>query len=500
MIPITTTTTETRTVTQTRTETITTTETQTETVTQSTLITLPVTVTETLKQTVTVAKVIEKRPSKIFLNVTPVSEVGKELIVRGSLDPPISGALIKLRYRTGEVEFPADVITGTGGNFNHSFVPQMGGDWKIEAFWAGDTTHCGSEASASFFIKKRRSEIYLEATPVVKKNGTVEIRGWVIPSKASVTLSVSKDGREWKIAELRGNFSYKYDVIGLEAGSYLLKASWSGDEEYEGAEAIIPFAIGESVEVVSAFPEILCYIPMISSSEELAASFNPKQGILSVTTGRAGEAGGSLFLLIPDCCLEKYNVNVSDMIFLVDESEAERNLTRVPMGYFTEVKFGPGPHTINIFYLTYNLTLRVLDFQGNPAPLTKVELIGPVKRRAFTNESGIVELTLPPGKYRVVADTTELDIELNESKFVEMKTERGKILLEYEEAKREIGSMQTIIVALAILLAAVVLGSYIFYRMRRRTWIERALEQYLRAMEEDRKRFEEIIKSLRRSK
>ena len=496
----TTTTTETLTVTRIRTGTTTTTETQTETVTQSILITLPVTVTETLKQTVTVAKVIEKRPSRIFLNVTPVSEVGREVTVRGSLDPPISGALIKLRYRIGGTESPADVITGLGGNFSHSFVPQMGGYWKIDASWAGDTTHYGSEASAYFFVKKRRSEMYLEATPVVKKNGTVEIKGWVVPSNALVTLSASKDGREWKVAELSGNFSYKYDVSGLEAGTYLLKASWGGDEGYEGTEAIVPFAIGESMEVVSAFPDILCYIPMVSSSTELAVSFNAKQGYLSVTTGRAGETGGSLFLLVPDCCLERYEVDISDVIFLLDESEAEKNLTKTPFGYLTEVKFGPGPHTISVYYLTYDLTLKVLDFQGDPAPLARVELVGPVKKRAFTNESGIVELTLPPGKYRVVADTTQLDIELNESKSLEIRTERGRIAVEYEEAKREIVSLQTTVIALIILLAAVTLSSYIFYTMRRRTWIERALEQYFRDMGEevDRKRIEEIYKSLRK--
>jgi hypothetical protein len=504
MIPITTTTTTTTTTTETRTETVTryatvtlsTTETQTETVTQPTTITLPVTVTETVKQTVTVAKAIEKRPSRISLNVTPVSEIGREVIVRGSLYPPISGALIKLRYRIGGTEFPAEVITGPGGNFSHSFSPQMSGDWVINASWAGDATHCGSEASASFLVKKRRSEIHLEATPLVKKDGTVEIKGWVIPSEAKVTLSVSKDGREWKIAELGGNFSYKYDVRGLESGIYLLKASWGGDEEYEGNETAVPFAIGESMEVISAFPDILCYIPLVSSSTELAVSFNAKQGYLSATTGRAGETGGSLLLLIPDCCLKKYGVNVSDVIFLLDGSEAEKNVTRTPIGYLTEIKFGPGSHMISVYYLTYNLTLKVLDFQGNPAPLTKVELAGPVRRKVYTNESGIAELTLPPGKYRAVVDTTSVDIELNESKYVEIKTERGRIFVEYEEAMRKVGGLQSIIIALIILLVAVALSSYIFYRMRRRTWIERALEEYLRAMGEevDRRRIEEILK------
>jgi hypothetical protein len=128
-----------------------------------------------------------------------------------------------------------------------------------------------------------------------------------------------------------------------------------------------------------------------------------------------------------------------------------------------------------------------------------VELAGPVRRKVYTNESGIAELTLPPGKYRAVADTTSVDIELNESKYVEIKTERGRIFVEYEEAMRKVGSLQYIIIALIILLVAVALSSYIFYRVRRRTWIERALEEYLRAMGEevDRRRIKEILKRRR---
>ncbi len=91
--------------------------------------------------------------------------VGDKLIVSGSIDQPIGGALIEVTYENpfGEKVLRA-VTTAEDGSFSSEFTPNVVGEWTVFADWLGGSAFAGGKLTASrpsIFIVEERPTIQM---------------------------------------------------------------------------------------------------------------------------------------------------------------------------------------------------------------------------------------------------------------------------------------------------------------------------------------------------
>jgi len=85
-------------------------------------------------------QVLEKATSSISIMVsTNQINKGESISISGSISPAVSGATVYLAYmKAGEVKVEKIVTTKSDGSFFHSYMPDAGGSWSVEARWEGN--------------------------------------------------------------------------------------------------------------------------------------------------------------------------------------------------------------------------------------------------------------------------------------------------------------------------------------------------------------------------
>jgi len=120
---------------------------------------------------------------------------GDSVTVSGSIDPPVSGASVNLRFEgPGGSTTNRTVETGPDGAYGGTFQPSDVGQWSVEASWEGDPGHRASASQTQEFTA-------VEADPATK-TGFGEGSGVGIPG-----------------------FPFESVMIGLLTGASILLAS-----------------------------------------------------------------------------------------------------------------------------------------------------------------------------------------------------------------------------------------------------------------------------------
>jgi hypothetical protein len=157
--------------------------------------------------------------------------------------------------------------------------------YELKASWLGDTQYEGAESNTvTVTITKKTTTISIIVNPTnVTAGSTVEISGAITPNPTSstrpgVAISFRMVGGNstgnWTLLEpehqpvqtgLTGNYTFIWTTSTV--GSYELKASWLGDENYEGAESIT-----KAAQVTPAPPsDIMAYLPYIVAAVVIVA-------------------------------------------------------------------------------------------------------------------------------------------------------------------------------------------------------------------------------------
>jgi hypothetical protein len=127
------------------------------------------------------------------------------------------------------------------GGFNDTFKPFAVGSWFVRAYWEGNVTvHSSTSAEISFIVSKNASSISCSTSSITVNEGeTITIFGNTIPTISDAIISlryIKPEGTEMNYSvQTNVNGAYSDNVTPLERGIWKVRASWKGDETWEGA-------------------------------------------------------------------------------------------------------------------------------------------------------------------------------------------------------------------------------------------------------------------------
>jgi len=92
-------------------------------------------------------------------------ELGDSVTVSGSIEPPVPGANITLKYTLPGGNVITEVVTaGTDGAYTDAFEPSDAGSWGVEASWEGDPGHNPSASGTlEFTVTEPKQESEAES-------------------------------------------------------------------------------------------------------------------------------------------------------------------------------------------------------------------------------------------------------------------------------------------------------------------------------------------------
>ena len=196
-------------------------------------------------------------PSSLSISVSQSSILPDESIqVSGSLDPEIPNATIRLRYsRPDGSTFSRYVTTLSSGNYAHSYTPNMVGRWSVIAIWEGNSNYTDSSSKTRIFVvlSKIPSSIFFgRSSDEIISGEEMTVSGFLTPQmiEANITINMIKpDGSTLDIDRtIDPGGAFEYTFSPLEAGIWVVKVSWLGDETYSGSTSdSIIFRVLEAV-------------------------------------------------------------------------------------------------------------------------------------------------------------------------------------------------------------------------------------------------------------
>jgi hypothetical protein len=109
---------------------------------------------------------------------------------------------------------------------------------------------------------------------------------------------------------------------------------------------------------------------------------------------------GFLIMFIPKEFIESYNSSIDNLIITLDEKEVTPTYVKEEGGgYLIRLEYGYGQHNINIYYLTFRLTVKIYSIFGLPVSGALVVLEWPEGKpfkALITSSSGIVTFKKVP--------------------------------------------------------------------------------------------------------
>jgi len=180
--------------------------------------------------------------TEIKCDATAAIFLGGSVMVNGSINPPISGVEVTLKYRLvfhdstwkeeGFINVTRTVITLADGSFTDTFIPNDVGRWKINASWAGDAQHMPSQTEISFAVNPASQISLLSVTPVtlywhrqqwycVHGDTTSQLLDMEIPTSSVSATATFNPGGYWWIGH--GHYAFKGIHTGQLSESILIE-------------------------------------------------------------------------------------------------------------------------------------------------------------------------------------------------------------------------------------------------------------------------------------
>jgi len=164
-----------------------------------------------------------------------------------------------------------------------------------------------------------------------------------------------------------------------------------------------------------------------TNSTSLSMIVLPEENRLKfIVTGLEGTVG-VLRVFIPNSLFEAYGSSINRTRFILDGEVIQPYISTEKEGYRAILTYTHSTSTIEIYYVTYDLAVEVVDYLGKPLSGVSVILSGPINLTATTNELGVATFVkLPVGKYHIDSRIGSVDFSLPEILSV---TIQGKVPL-----------------------------------------------------------------------
>jgi peptide/nickel transport system substrate-binding protein len=189
--------------------------------------------------------------------------LGQTLTISGTVSPVALGqdVAIMVYDPASDLKYLDQITPSATGTYSANLMTfrssDPAGKWTVKA------TYQGVQAVTTFTYL-RTSSISCSVSPSsLTIGGSVTVSGSITPARSGVAITVSsKSDESWNTLATvtsASNGSYSYSWKPASAGSYQLKASWAGDDTYNGATSS-----AVSVAVTKISTTISC---SVSSSE-----------------------------------------------------------------------------------------------------------------------------------------------------------------------------------------------------------------------------------------
>jgi len=238
--------------------------------------------------------------STITISVSPKTiTFGQSLNISGSITPkPKAGSLVTIFHnkttKTGQIYVNLTAVpTDQNGNYTYTWAPTTAGQIRFYASWKGDeiTLPAGDDKKgpfASATVNKLGSSISMSVSPTtITYGGNLTISGSITPTKKQtpVTIWYNTTATAWNnitAVKTNDNSEYSYVWGPPTAGTFEIKANWTGDATTAGAESSpVPVTVNKAASSVSI--SVSPATPTFGQNITLTGTINPIRSNASVT-------------------------------------------------------------------------------------------------------------------------------------------------------------------------------------------------------------------------
>lgn len=189
---------------------------------------------------------VEKATSTITCSAGPTSIIiGSGTEISGTISPPVAGVTVTIYYKVGggAWNIVSTVTATSAGSYTYAWNPASTGTYEVKANWAGDEVHYGAESDVvTVTVMKKASGISCTLSKAaIKKGESITVSGSISPPRGGVTVTLiytTPDGTTLtRTASTTEAGAYIDAYTPEKGGSWSVRASWAGDEEYNGAKS-----------------------------------------------------------------------------------------------------------------------------------------------------------------------------------------------------------------------------------------------------------------------
>jgi hypothetical protein len=238
-----------------------------------------------------------RMPSSISCSISS-SELfkGDTTVISGLISPPVDGVFVTLTYvKPDGTSVTHSVTTSSSGSYSDNYTPETLGTYYVQAGWPGDSNYKGSVSTwISFSVIRRPSSISISVSSAyIVPGDSLGVSGILSPavSNATVTLSYRVQGGCWitltdLAVDSNGRFSYLWTDTPATKGTYELKASWLGNDDYEGISGSTSFSVVEATKSLEPDFSVSIDKPYLvlvigESEQDITVVLRSRQGLCS---------------------------------------------------------------------------------------------------------------------------------------------------------------------------------------------------------------------------
>ncbi len=215
------------------------------------------------------------------------------------------------------------------GTSSYSWSPNVVGTYYVRASWTGDQGYSGSTSTQqTLVVQYGQSSIQLSLSQsTIYSGSSVTLTANITPNTASdgtVTIQESTDGLTWSTlgSGTPGFGTFSYNWTPSAAGTYYLRASWTGDQDYLGSTSTqqtlvvqhIPTSISINAPATSQLKQPITIVATLRDNAN-----NPISGALitfqfdssSVATATTGLDGSATLFYTPQVSAGSYLIGAS---------------------------------------------------------------------------------------------------------------------------------------------------------------------------------------------
>lgn len=230
-------------------------------------------------------------------------KIGETINLYGEISPALSSATsvaIYIAQEGGNFSVLAVVTTDSVGRYSYSWKAEKAGVFYFKSYWKGNLTLPEAWSNVvEIKVSKLPSTItcLLSNASIVPKS-SITIFG-KISAQVSSTVNIlysTNGGVSWlTLASVTSSTdgSYSYVWSNVPEGSYLIKASWSGNEVYEGAtSSAVVLSVVKGTTSISL--QVARATITKGESIELSGSLTPSLPSITITITYAKPSGTSV--------------------------------------------------------------------------------------------------------------------------------------------------------------------------------------------------------------